>query len=389
MRILIVIFSALLLSACSTLSGTGTSNAPTPTPLANFQRQYTPMLLWRKSIGGDQNSFYLHLQPNVAPHNISELFVASTNKEVYAVNTQTGKTLWRTEVATKPTSGPAVGNGMLVVAGKKNQLFALDQSNGKLLWKTTLPNQALASPSISQGRVFIHTVNDDLVALSSINGQGIWQYAHQAPVLILTGGAAPTVYNQQLYVGYADGNLAAFSPASGALIWQRLIAQPKGSSSVQQMVDIAADIQFQGNMAYVVTYQGNLAALNATTGQLVWQYPLSSYTGMAVTQNSLFVTDTAGDVLAFDRHSGQLLWEQKDLRYRLLTKPVAMGNTIVIGDGQGYLHWLSKATGVTVARVLVDKKDPIVVPPVVAQNNVYVLTSEGYLRAYQLKTTTS
>lgn len=385
MRILIVVLSALLLSACSTLSGVGTSNAPTPTPLQNFQQQYTPMLMWRKSIGGDQNSFYLNLQPNVAPKNTSELFVANTDKDVYAINTQTGKTLWRTEVATSPTSGPAVNDDMLVVAGKKNQLFALSQTNGKLLWKTTLPNQALASPSIGQGRVFIHTVNDDLVTLSSINGQGIWQYAHQAPLLILTGGAAPALYNQQLYVGYADGNLAAFNPASGALIWQRLIAQPKGSSSVQQMVDIAADIQFQGSMIYVVTYQGNLAALNATTGQLVWQYPLSSYTGMAVTQNSLFVTNSASDVLAFNRRTGQLLWEQKDLRYRVLTKPIVMGNTVVVGDGQGYVHWLSKATGATVARVLVDKKDPIVVPPVAVGNHLYVLTSEGYLKAYQLK----
>lgn len=384
MKIAVIVLAALSLSACSTLSGVGKDNAPAPTTLQNIHQQYTPMLMWHKDIGGGTDGLYLKVQPNVDA-NGQNLYVADPNKELTALNANTGEKLWRTKLATAPLSGPTVSDGIVVVSGKKNQLYAVNAENGKLLWNIATPNQVLSAPSVIPGTVLTKTVNGDLNAYSSANGAPLWQYFESVPVLELAGGSSPVVDQQKVLVGYADGKLAAFSLSNGTLLWERLMAQPQGSSPVSQMVDIAADPIVSQNVVYAVNYQGNLSAVDALSGQLIWQKSFSSYTSMALANNTLFVTDTDGNVFALNKANGNVLWEQAGLRYRILTAPTVMNDTIAVADGQGYVHWLSQANGNIVARVLVHKKDPIIAAPVVSNNHLYVLTSKGEVAGYNVK----
>src|SRR5262249_11165231 len=76
------------------------------------------------------------------------------------------------------------------------------------------------------------------------------------------------------------------------------------------------------------------------------------------------------------------IWEQKALHRRGLTAPALDGDTLVIGDFQGYVHWLDAATGELLARHKTDGKR-ITNSPVVVDGRVYVLTDNGRLSAFQ------
>ena len=69
---------------------------------------------------------------------------------------------------------------------------------------------------------------------------------------------------------------------------------------------------------------------------------------------------------------------------RSLTPPTAFGTTVLVGDFEGYLHWLDARTGALVARRKV-AKSPIVGQPVVSGQAIIVQTDDGHLIAYQLK----
>jgi outer membrane protein assembly factor BamB len=57
------------------------------------------------------------------------------------------------------------------------------------------------------------------------------------------------------------------------------------------------------------------------------------------------VADADGVVVAVNRSSGAELWRQDALRMRRLTAPTPIGQSVVVGDFEGWLHWLDVYTG--------------------------------------------
>jgi outer membrane protein assembly factor BamB len=81
---------------------------------------------------------------------------------------------------------------------------------------------------------------------------------------------------------------------------------------------------------------------------------MSSYAGLAVDESNVYVTDDQGQVWALDRFNGNSVWKQDKLRGRAVTGPAVYGSSVVVGDFQGYLHWLSKDDGRFLARLRAD-----------------------------------
>lgn len=59
-------------------------------------------------------------------------------------------------------------------------------------------------------------------------------------------------------------------------------------------------------------------------------------------------------VLALTTDGGVTLWTQSDLLHRLLTSPVLYNGNLVVGDSEGYLHWINVDDGRFVAQQKVD-----------------------------------
>ena len=95
------------------------------------------------------------------------------------------------------------------------------------------------------------------------------------------------------------------------------------------------------------------------------------------------MTTSSGEVLNLDTRSGSALWKQDALQYRFLSTPAKQDDTVVVGDFDGYLHWISIESGEIVARARPGKKG-IRSAPVVADGIVYALDLDGSLSAYAL-----
>src|SRR5207237_1129586 len=104
----------------------------------------------------------------------------------------------------------------------------------------------------------------------------------------------------------------------------------------------------------------------------------------ALLDNLLFVTDTDGIVWALDARTGAAAWKQDQLQYRRLSAPTAFQDHIVVGDLDGYLHWLDPHDGKIVARTRVGS-DPIASAPVAASQTLYVANADGKLADIEAK----
>ncbi len=226
-------------------------------------------------------------------------------------------------------------------------------------------------------------MDGEVIAVSLTKEETLWRYQHGAPTLVLRGGSRPRVVNNEVLIGFADGKFVALNASNGKLLWERLMALPKGASIVEQMVDINVDPVIVGDMAYVVSYQGNLAAINTHSGETKWQIPFSSHTGMAVQRNTLYAVNDDDEIWSVNRPNGQVNWRQVDFAARDITAPAIIDDILVVGDKEGYLHWLATKDGHHIARIQATG-DAIIARPVVHNNTVYVLTASGRVAAFKL-----
>jgi len=149
------------------------------------------------------------------------------------------------------------------------------------------------------------------------------------------------------------------------------------------MVDIDADPIVQGKAVYAVTYQGQVAALDLFSGEVIWRRDMSSHTGLGLGPENVYVTDESSHVWALNRSNSASMWRQAKLEARRVSPPAVFGQFVVVGDLDGYVHWLRRDDGQFAARVRIDS-DGIVAAPVATAFAVYVYGSGGELAALQV-----
>ncbi|MES9843892.1 MAG: PQQ-binding-like beta-propeller repeat protein, partial [Candidatus Sedimenticola sp. 6PFRAG5] len=180
--------------------------------------------------------------------------------------------------------------------------------------------------------------------------------------------------------GFANGKLVSVELETGNPIWEVSVTAPRGRSELERMVDIDGDPLVVDGVIYVATYQGDMAAVSQDTGVVLWRRKLSSYTGLSVDYRQLYVSDDNDFVWAVDPRNGSALWKNEKLKARRLSAPAVLGDYVVVGDYQGYLHWLSTEDGRLLGRTRVGE-DPITTAPVVDNGVVYIYGDGGALAA--------
>lgn len=354
-------------------------NTPPPAPLPRITQTVSPKALWSARAGSGVGDEYLKETPTIDCANI---YVASARGHVTSVNKITGSVNWKVNVFTPVTSGVGAGEGIVVVGSRKGQVVALQQSNGATLWRMNVWGEVLAKPEIQNGKVIIKTVNGYVRALDVADGHEIWSYQQPEPSLILRGSSAPLVRNNSVIVGFASGVLSKISLSDGEQNWVQTIAEPEGAFAIQRMIDIDADPIVFDHRIFAATYQGKIASLDWASGNIRWSQDLSSYTGMTANNDAVFISDARSYLWAFEADSGHVIWRQFGLSDRVVSGPAIMSCYIVVGDKEGYLHWLNQQDGRFAGHVKVGSA--IYAAPIVENNVLYALTSSGNLVAYVL-----
>jgi outer membrane protein assembly factor BamB len=134
-----------------------------------------------------------------------------------------------------------------------------------------------------------------------------------------------------------------------------------------------------GSSLYAAAYHGSLTSIDGPSGRPLWARPFSTYTSLAITGNSLFAANDESQVWAFDKSSGADMWKNDALRYRWVSAPAVQGNYVVLGDIEGYVHWLQTSDGALAGRERLSKK-AIRAQPVVVGDLAYVDRCAGSSR---------
>lgn len=378
--IFLVFMGTVCLSACTGIEHRSEAVAKRALPPVGKTGCH-PKLVWSNAPGNGVAGRDAKL--NLAFTN-DRIISADAKGQIYALNRETGAVVWQIKTDLPITSGPTIVRDKILVGTRDARIAAYGLENGAFLWQSMVSGEVLAAPNASQKAVYVNTLDGSMAALNLEDGQLMWRYSLNLPAIVLRQSSSPIVTERHVLGGFANGRLVALNRVDGTVEWDREVSIPKGRSDIQRMGDIAADPIVKNGVIYAVSYQGRLAALSLESGDPIWERDMSSYSGMALADNSLFVSDAKGHLWAVNRKTGQTLWEQPLLEGRCLTKPSVQGEHLVVGDSDGYLHWFSVRDGQYVTRVQVDGKG-IEATPVLKDNALYAMGRGGKIVAYDVR----
>ena len=304
------------------------------------------------------------------------IFVSDSVGNVKAVVQQTGKQFWQAKIKKNITAGPSADSKVVVLATEDGEVVALDSSNGNVIWQQKVSSEVIAAPLVTQDKVYVHALDGGIFALDTATGKEIWQYSSIAPSLILRRSSGPVIYENLLIVGTASGKLLGIDKNTGGLEWSEDVSNPKGKSETQRMNDVSADPVVDNGKIYAVSYQGKLAAIDLATRTRIFDKDLSSFSGLSISKGKIYVSTADGAIYALDQATGNTIWQQSALQGRWLTKPVVFKDYILVGDDDGWLHWISRENGNLVNRYQVDGSG-IVAPPIAHDDMIFVLGQGG------------
>jgi outer membrane protein assembly factor BamB len=393
--VLILAALSLALGGCDWIKSLGKKdNVEPPTPLTEFTPTAQVDRLWREGVGSGAGDSGARLAPAVVD---GRLYAASVDGTIEAIDAASGRTLWekrlgerhgwlwkRGDNSLRWSGGPGVGGDLFVVGSLDGDVYALSAQDGSERWHAKVSSEVIARPAVSDQVVVVRTVDGRLTGLDAKDGSQRWVFDQSVPPLSLRGNSAPVIVEDAVYDGFDNGKVVAVRLADGTPLWAQTLSTGEGRTEVERLADVDGDVVPAAGNIFAVGYRGQLAAIAAANGRPLWQRDISSYGGAAIGDNTLVLADGDGNVWAFDRETGASLWKQDQLKYRWLGTPAIQGKYVVIGDSEGYVHWLSLDEGKFVARERLGKK-PIESAPIVAGDTVYVEDVRGDIGAYSVR----
>ncbi|MGQ0798712.1 MAG: outer membrane protein assembly factor BamB [Pseudomarimonas sp.] len=376
----LVVASLLVVSGCGIFKGkTNKENIEPPTELTDFDASVDVSRVWSAGIGDGERKLSLRQAPVIAE---GRVFAASPDGQLTAVDASNGNSVWEVESELRWSGGPAVAEGTLIVGTLDGQVIAYNPDSGSERWRADVSSEVISAPAIARGLAVVRAIDGRVFAFAITTGERRWVYDRGLPQLTLRGNARPVIDNGSVYLGYDGGAVVALKLEDGSVIWEQSIAEGEGKTELERIVDIDGEIVASGSEVFVAAFGSHVVSLDAGSGRTLWTRDMSVYGGVALADNRILVSDAAGTVWALDRTTGASQWRQDGLAHRSLTTPGIVGKHVVVGDFDGYLHWLSLDSGVLAARERVARK-PVRATPQIVGDVVYAVTTDGKLAAYR------
>lgn len=385
-RILAIAVLAGVLSGCSTVKGWFGSKKddgkPTePAELVDFTPSATVSKMWSANAGKGEDRLGVSQGPAAAD---GRVYAAAVEGGVRAFDLQTGKSVWQYKSDARLSGGPGAGDGLVVVGTLNGEVIALDASTGTEKWQAKVSNEVIAAPAIGQGLVLVRSNDGRVSAFDAASGERRWFSNHDLPSLTVRGNAPVTLGPGVVFVGNDDGTVSAMGLTDGRPLWNQVIGVPEGRTELERMADVDGPVVLEDTTVYATSFKKQTVAIDGPSGRALWAQDNGGVGGLGLASGSVVVSDPAGTVWALDKSSGASLWSNPSFARRALTAPTIQGDYAVVGDFDGYVHWLRLDNGQEAARARAGGK-ALRAKPVVADGILLVQNVEGELSAFRLQ----
>jgi len=348
---------------------------------------------WNTNIG-DGSSRYTKVmsQPVIAG---GRVFAMDGGVQLSALDAGTGNRIWQVDLKPEDQRGNAFGGGpawwkdRVYVATGYAEVLALDPADGKVIWRKSVSSPVHAPPTVADGRIFAVTVDNELNALAVEDGKHLWSQNGIPETAGLLGGASPAVEGEIVLAPYSSGELFALRVENGRALWSDNLAATRSANAVAGLADIRGRPVIDRGRVFAVSHSARMAAIDLRTGDRVWEQDIASSHSPWVAGEYVFVLANDNELVCLTRDAGKVRWVHQLQRYEdekeksdpiVWAGPVLGGNRLIVLSSQGQAVSISAATGEVVGQ---QDMSAGYLPPVIANNVLYLLNDDADLSAYR------
>jgi len=370
-RAWLVVFLVAALAGCSSFSNPFGPERPKPKDLEPIAAPITVRQAWRESVG--KVEFPLTIAVNG-----TTLTLAASDGTVLAVDAESGRTRWRTNVGAAISAGVGSDGTVSAVVTRDGNLIVLDGS--QVRWTKPLGVRVATAPLVAGGRIFVLGVDRSVHAFDAADGVKLWQVARPGDALTLRQTGVIAAFKDTLLVGQGP-RLAGIDPNTSTLRWEVPLGSPRGANEVERLADLVGPVVRVGDLVCARSFQAAVGCVDAQLGNVAWTKAGGGTDAIAGDAELLFGADASDRMTAWKTPTGDIAWTSESLMFRGVSAPAAVAQSVVFGDRDGTLHWFSRAKGESQARLSTDGT-AIATPPVAVGGLVVVVTRGGGVFAF-------
>ena len=360
-RAVSVLLLAAWLAACSSAP-----EKPKPKPLEPIAAPIAGRQVWNQHI--DSVNF-----PLAVAVNGGVFTVADSGGTVLALQADTGREVWRADVGAKLGAGVGSDGTFAAVVTREGELVVLEA--GKPVWRKPLGTRVSTAPLVAGERVFVLGVDRTVQAFDARDGRRLWQLKRPGDPLTLAQAGLLVPFKDTLVAGQGP-RIVGVDPLRGTVRWDVAVASPRGTNEVERLADLVAPAVRVGDTLCARAFQAAVGCVNAERGTLVWTKNIGGTEGVAADDQLVVGADASDRLSAWRTASGDSAWSNEALMHR------GLGPTVVFGDAEGLVHWISRDKGEPVLRLPTDGS-AITTAPVLSGTTMLIVTKKGGLYAFR------
>ncbi len=143
------------------------------------------------------------------------------------------------------------------------------------VWQARSLEKFEATPVVVNGVLYTVQAPNDVVALDAATGRIFWTYSHQpAPARTCCGrvNRGVAILGDTLFVGTVDAHLLAIDAKSGQLLWNTVVADAAAQFSITMPPMVVRDKVYIGTAGGDTGIRAFVAAYDVKTGRQVWKF---------------------------------------------------------------------------------------------------------------------
>ncbi len=350
-------------------------------------------IVWRRDIGAGETDDNLMLSTPVIAG--GRAFLIDADSTAYAVNLDGGSIIWERELIPEYEEdeaslggGVAYANGVAFVTTAFGDVFALNANDGEIIWQRNLGAPLRSAPTVADGRVFASTFDNRLNAIDAIDGTILWTHEGITETAGLLGASVPAVSGDLVITSYSSGEVFALRVENGRVAWSDSLIYQGRLGARTNLSDVDANPVIDGGMVLAASQSGRLAAIDLRSGLRIWEQEIPAVQTPWVAGDFIYVLSTDAELVCLRRNDGRIRWVSQLPRFEdpddregpiLWSGPILAGGQLVITSSEGQAFAISPFTGELIA----DRSlpDGVRVPPIVAQQTMFLLTTDAELIA--------
>lgn len=179
--------------------------------------------------------------------------------------------------------------------------------NVRPAWRTSLGSgTSMPTPLVHDGVMFLQTIPDTVLTLDGSNGQVLWRYQHK-PTTQSSRKMGLALHGDRVFVPTSDLRVVALNARTGELVWNHEIASSRQESARGQYQLRSAPLVVRDKVIQGVTSSfspggGFIVALDINSGKELWRF------------HTIARPDEPGgnswNGLPLDKRSGGSVWHQ-------------------------------------------------------------------------------